>query len=133
MDRDLSFLVAIAVSTLASCARPETGGPLSEDATPTLVGAWRSFQRGGKDINDSIIAVTEVFNADGTCRVTGQLRFAESTYESSHDGTYRLLPGRIVMTLKDVGTAERPYTVNEGVLTIHDPDLDSWIKYRKED
>jgi hypothetical protein len=100
---------------------------------PTLVGSWRSFQRGGKDSNDSIIAVTEVFNADGTCRITGQLRLWGSTYEHTYEGTYRLLPGRIVMTLKDAGTAERSFTVSEGVLTIHDPGLDSWVKYRREE
>jgi hypothetical protein len=95
-----------------------------------IEGHWTSVQLGGSDIGEELKTVEYIFRRDGSFSATATM--SEDRVQS-HDGTYKVLPSALELTIPEMGTHEMPYTLSGDMLTVSDTELDSWIKLRRTD
>ncbi len=118
------FLLGLIAGNTSHAQWTESG---SQDQSQ-LVGTWVSFEMGGKDIGDQIKKMTYVFGRDQSLTLIGEMTDGKRI---THAGKYSLLAQSIEMTFDAVGTKKMPYSLQGEVLTIKDPELDSWVRLRK--
>lgn len=93
-----------------------------------VLGEWTSVELGGISDGD-LKEVGYVFKEDGTFTVVGTM--SDGTVEG-YNGTYKVLPSALEMTIPGKGTEQLPYTLSGDSLTVRDPKNDSWVKCRRK-
>ena len=120
-------LLFLALSLSACAAIGPRVSPSTSNQT-NLVGTWRSTEIGGTDIGNRLQMIEYTFTDNGTFSVFGKM--SDGT-EQKYVGTYSQSPSTFQMIIKGKGTQRQPYTIIDGVLTIHDERLDSWVRYKR--
>jgi hypothetical protein len=94
-----------------------------------LVGMWQSTELGGSDVGTKIESIRYAFSADGSVAIIGDVK---GQPQSIQTGVYSVSNELLHIDLKDRKPQPLTYSLIEGVLTIHDPKLDAWAKFKKE-
>lgn len=125
-----TLLAGLLLLLAAGCG---TTGPKIDRVHPTIPGIegnWISARLGGSDIGDELKTVEYMFRRDGSFSATATM--SEDRVQS-YDGTYNVLPSALELTIPEMGSQAMPYTLSGDMLTINDPELDSWIEFRRTD
>ena len=93
-----------------------------------VVGEWQSFEMGGADIGDHIKSMTFVFRGDGT--FTANAILADGKTER-HSGKFKMADGMFELTVEKEDAQKGKYSLTDGILTIHDPRENSWVKFKR--
>jgi len=101
-----------------------------EKSDPGIEGQWVSVEFGGRNVGDFMKEVCYVFKADGTFTIAATMTNGTT---SVFEGTYLVQPSTLELSIPDVGTKQMPYTLSGDTLTVKDPELDSWIRYKRSD
>jgi hypothetical protein len=101
----------------------------SSQPKPSLVGHWQSFELGGKDMAGTTLKEVDYeFRLDGHFSAVGTVA---GDHKQTFTGHYSVGITNLDMTTDGKGLQKMPYTLKDGVLTIRDPKLDSYVSFRK--
>ncbi len=94
-----------------------------------LIGSWNSIETGGRDMGDRIARMQYSFRTNGTFSVSAVMNDGEHT---QYTGTFTIFTNKLRLTIPELGSNDLPYSLTNGVLQIGDPQLDSWVRFRKD-
>lgn len=100
----------------------------SNTRPPDITGKWKSIELGGTDMGGHIKEVRYDFRKDESVTIQG------TTADGSNmelTGSYTLSETTIKIVLNNGDSQVLPYKLEDGVLIIEDPQLNSWIKFEK--
>lgn len=123
------LLAVLSLLYVTGCASNGTTAARQHQAEHGVLGGWKSTELGGRDIGDRLKEVEYIFRRDGSFVIAATL--SDNTMQR-YEGTYKVLPLVLKMTIQEKGTEQLPYTLEGDVLTVKDPELDSWIKFRRK-
>jgi hypothetical protein len=123
----LTIAAAIACSSFAA-ERPVASAPSQATVALNLAGQWQSFELGGRDIGTGIKSITFTFTSDGRLIASGVMNDGR---KETYDGRYVVHDTFLEITIGDKGTKKAPYSIQDGVLTLRDPEIDSYVKFKK--
>jgi len=110
-----------------------THGPTTirhpQEVEAGILGGWTSVELFGSDMSGNIREIEYEFRGDGSFAVIA--RMSDKSVRS-FDGNYKVLPLVLEMTILEKGSERLPYTLSEDMLTVKDPDLDSWVRLRRK-
>jgi len=98
------------------------------DTDMTLVGQWQSFEFGGSDIGTHLKSITFIFRADGTFSISATMTDGGS---DPHAGKYKVSADALELAAENKPVQKGTYALIGGILTLHDPSNNSWIKFKR--
>jgi hypothetical protein len=123
----LTIAAAIACSSFAA-ERPVAPAPSQTTVALNPAGQWQSFELGGRNIGTELKSVTFTFTSDGRLTASGVMNDGR---KETYDGRYVVHDTFLEITIADEETQKAPYSIRGGVLTLRDPDIDSYVKFKK--
>lgn len=105
----------------------ETVGKQEETASSAdaIVGAWVSSEFGGVEGAEEIGQIRYDFRPDGSFQVKAQGMVLS--------GSYTVEGGNLQLTIPDLDEPQvMGWSIADGVLTLRDPEDDSWVKFRPD-
>jgi hypothetical protein len=121
-------VAATVVCSSFSAERPVGPVPSHAKVALNLAGKWQSFEFGGRNIGTGLKSLTFIFTSDG--RYTASVVMDDGQKET-HKGRYVVLD-TVHFEIKISGkTRKAYYSIQDGVLTIHDPEVGSYAKFKK--
>ena len=121
--RILGIALCFALIGSLSCRKED-----SSTGPPDITGKWKSIEFGGADMGDQVKEVRYDFRKDGSVTIQGTMADGSNMEMTA---SYKLSETTIEITLKDGDSGALPYSLEDGVLQINDPQLESWIKFEK--
>ncbi len=100
-----------------------------ETNAPALFGTWNSTEVGGRDMGDRIVRMQYKFQTNGAFSLSARMKDGE---QLDYSGTFTVLTNKLRLSIPGVGSNDLPFWLTNGVLQIRDPQLDSWVKFKKD-
>ena len=123
----------LGIALICGCATTSEDAPVAMETTAEdLEGTWVSFERGGTE-SEGLPAgeVTVIFGPGRDLAVHGD---RSDGSEADYEGTFIVMPSVLVanFTKGAEGMEQFPFSLSDGVLTIHDSGMDAWRKFRRQ-
>ena len=96
---------------------------------PALLGTWNSIEVGGRDMGDRILRMQYIFQTNGAFSVSARMKDGE---QMNYSGRFTVVTNKLRLSIPELGSNDLPYSVTNGILQIRDPQLDSWVKFKRQ-
>ena len=94
----------------------------------SIVGEWQSLELGGSAVGARMKSLTFSFRGDGTFTASAIMADGKT---DRHSGKYKAADGVCELTVGNEGVQKGTYSLADGILTIHDPNSNSWVKFKR--
>ncbi|MHA3775649.1 hypothetical protein ACXR0O_29395 [Verrucomicrobiota bacterium sgz303538] len=124
----IAFAVIFSCTAISADMPAKSSGESTTVAKASITGEWQSVAFGGESIEKLLKTMRYDFRPGG--KFSAFVEFTNGD-QKKLEGSYVVRETTLEMTVPGDGADPFPYSLVDGVLTIRDPKIDSFVKLRR--